>query len=128
MCYQEKTTRKYPVAVKKINKRYICFGYQSDLDQLYAFYCARYKDISYENFLKLGISEFFKKISSIPKDEPLFDIIKSRIMNTSQIKDKAERSYWQKLKKENKIPQLYLSNDEINYELKESVGNGKRIK
>jgi hypothetical protein len=98
------------------------------LDQLYAFYCARYENINYKDFLKIGINEFFKKMSSIPKDEPLFDIIKSRLINTSQIKDKAERSYWQKLKKENKIPQLYLSNDEINYELKESVGNGKRIK
>ena len=68
----------------------ICYGYPSDLEQMYAFYCARYENISYDEFLKLGINQFRMKLNSIPKDEPLYEIIKSRTINIAKIKDKEE--------------------------------------
>lgn len=64
------------------------------------------------------------KISSIPKSEPLYDILKSRIINTSQIKDKDQKKYWNDLKKANKIPDIYLSINEIQEEIKEMVKKG----
>lgn len=94
---------------------------------MYAFYCGRYENISYESFLKLGFEEFKIKLSSIPKSEPLFDIIKSRSINLSTIKDKEERKYWRKMKSINSIPQLYLSTEEIYQNLKEQVKNTKNI-
>lgn len=94
---------------------------------MYAFYCARYDNISYEDFLHLGFLEFNKKLGSIPETEPLHKIIKSRNIKIGSIKNKEEKRYWRELKKANKIPQLYLSDDEINDILKESVNNGKRI-
>ena len=69
--------------------------------------------MSFNEFLNIGITEFNRKLSSIPKSEPLFEIIQSRVINTSKIKDKEERKRWQKLKKINKIPQIYLSSNEI---------------
>lgn len=48
------------------------------------------------------------KMQSIPESEPLHTIIQSRIVNLSSIKDKGERSYWRKLKQQNRIPDLYL--------------------
>lgn len=110
--------RKLPARNKKT---LFCFGYQQDLDDGYAFYCARYKDISWEEFLKLGINEFKKKLGSIPETEPLFNIIKSRTINLSEIKNKDERKYWRKLKQYNKIPQEYLSIDEIYDDLKSKI-------
>lgn len=112
------------------NNTYLCFGYDKDLIQIYCFYCARYKDISYEEFLDLGISEVLMKLSSIPKEEPLYDIIKSRTLNVAKIKDKEERKYWQELKQINKIPDIYLPSKEIEQNLKEKLGglkNGKRF-
>lgn len=53
------------------------------------------------------------KFNSIPESEPIFNILKSRSMNIGEIKDKEERKYWQKIKNANKIPDLYLSNEEI---------------
>lgn len=53
------------------------------------------------------------KFDSIPETEPLFTILKSRAINLGEIKDKEERKYWRKLKNANKIPDLYLSNEEI---------------
>lgn len=53
------------------------------------------------------------KLASIPEDEPLFKIIKSRIIDTNKIKDKEERKYWNELKRVNKIPDIYLSEEEI---------------
>jgi hypothetical protein len=68
------------------------------------------------------------KISSIPKEEPLYEIIKSRAIDLGKIKDKGERKYWRELKRINAIPDIYLSMEEITQELKESVGNnGKRF-
>lgn len=82
--------------------------------------------MSYDEFLNLSIFEVIKKISSIPKDEPLYDIIKSRTININKIKNKEERKYWQQMKKANKIPQIYLSDKEINSNLKEKI-NGTKI-
>lgn len=92
---------------------------------MYAFYCARYENIKWEEFMELGFYEFKKKLGSIPKEEPLYDIIKSRTINLAEIKDKEERKYWRKLKKINAIPQLYLSTEEIYSNLKEQVKNNK---
>ena len=80
--------------------------------------------MSFNEFLNIGITEFNRKLSSIPKSEPLFEIIQSRVINTSKIKDKEERKRWQKLKKINKIPQIYLSSNEIYSNLREEIGNG----
>lgn len=90
-----------------------CFAYYKDLDEAYAFYCARYKDISYDEFLKLPLSEFCRKIASVPEGEPLYIIMKSRVININKIKDKEERKYWQQLKKENKIPYAYYHKNDI---------------
>ena len=89
----------FPVQNKKSNKTYFCFAYPSDLDQAYAFYCARYKDMSFKEFLELGITDFMKKLASIPESEPLYTIIKSRTIDLSKIKDKDERKYWSNLKR-----------------------------
>lgn len=59
-----------------------------------------------------------RKFSSIPETEPLYTILKSRVINTSKIKDKEERKYWNKLKKQNAIPSEYLSTKEIMLDLK----------
>ena len=73
---------------RPINKKIFCFAYQDDLDQAYAFYCSRYENISWESFMNLGFFEFKKKLGSIPKNEPLYDIIKSRTIELGKIKDK----------------------------------------
>lgn len=69
--------------------------------------------MTFKEFLSLPLSDFMKKFASIPESEPLHTILKSRTINTSQIKDKEERKYWSKLKKLNAIPSEYLSNEEI---------------
>ena len=101
------------------SKTYFCFAYPSDLDQAYAFYCARYRDISFKEFLNLGLTDFLRKFNSIPENEPLFTIIKSRSIDLSQIKDKNERKYWSSLKRIHKIPSEYLSAGEIITSLKD---------
>lgn len=70
------------------------------------------------------------KLNSIPESEPLYTIIKSRVINLATIKDKEERKYWRKQKQINKIPDIYLSNEELDLNLKEVMGgikNGKRF-
>ena len=70
------------------------------------------------------------KLNSIPENEPLYNIIKSRMINPASIKDKEERKYWRKQKQINKIPDIYLSNEELDFNVKESLGglkNGKRF-
>lgn len=109
--------------MKKNNKTIICIPY--DINQLYAFWCARYRDISYEEFMNIKKSEFMRKIESIPENEPLHKIIKSRVINISKIKNKEERKYWQGLKIANKIPDAYLSNEEIEINLKQMIGDNK---
>ena len=108
--------KNFPVK-KKSSKTYFCFAYPNDLNEAYAFYCARYRDISFKEFLNIGITEFSRKFS-IPESEPLYKIIKSRTINLSTIKDKGEKKYWQELKRVNAIPKEYLSDEEIMIELK----------
>lgn len=59
------------------------------------------------------------KLNSIPESEPIFNIIKSRVIKISTIKDKEERKYWRKQKQINKIPDIYLSNEELDMNMKE---------
>ena len=90
-----------------------CFGYPEDLDQAYAFYCARYENISFKEFRKLPLNDFLRKFKSIPESEPLHTILKSRTIDVSKIKDKNEKKYWSSLKRINRIPSEYLSIEEI---------------
>lgn len=69
--------------------------------------------------MKLGISDFMMKFNSIPETEPIYNIIKSRVINIATIKDKEERKYWRKQKQINKIPDIYLSNEELDMNFKE---------
>ena len=79
--------------------------------------------------MKLGLFEFKKKLSSIPKDEPLYEIIKSRTINIGKIKNKEEKDYlkyiWLDLKRVNEIPQIYLTTKEIDSMLSEFTKNKK---
>lgn len=73
--------------------------------------------------MNLGYEQFSKKLKSIPENEPLYKIIKSRTINLRKIKDKEERKYWRELKKINAIPDIYKSNEEIEEELKGMIRN-----
>lgn len=73
--------------------------------------------------MELGLTDFFMKLNSIPESEPLYKIIQSRTIDIAKIKDKEERKYWREQKRINKIPEIYLSNREINEDLKESMKN-----
>lgn len=101
----------------------ICLPY--DLLNIYAFFCSRYGNISYQELLNMGYEEFSAKINSIPKSEPLYDIIKSRVIKLESIKDKEERKYWRDLKNANRIPDIYKSNDMVLNEMKTKL-NGNR--
>lgn len=103
----------------------ICLPY--DLLKIYAFFCARYGNITYKELLDMGYEEFCSKLNSIPKNEPLYDIIKSRVIKLESIKDKEEKKYWQDLKNANKIPDIYKSNDLINNELKKAMSKGNKL-
>lgn len=103
----------------------MCLPY--DLDDIYAFWCARYVNLSLEEFLNIRASEFNMKINSIPENEPLYKIIQSRTINIAEIKNKEEKKYWRKLKKINKIPDIYLSSKELDEQLKENFKNSKYI-
>ncbi len=113
------------VRTHKSSKMTICFAYPEDLEQMYAFYCARYENIPYEKFLKLGFTEFMMKLNSLPKTEPFYDIVKSRSINISRIKDKEERRYWRELQQINQIPSIYKSNEELDANLKSAIKNNK---
>ena len=63
------------------------------------------------------------KLNSIPESEPLYTIIQSRTINIAKIKDKEERKYWREQKRINKIPDIYLSNSDIEESFKESMKN-----
>ena len=67
--------------------------------------------------MSLPLSDFTKKFKSIPENEPLFTILKSRSIDLTKIKDKNEKRYWQNLKKINAIPSEYLSTQEIMFDL-----------
>lgn len=88
---------------------------------MYAFYCSRYKDMRFNEFMQLGYDEFLMKLNSIPESEPLYKIIKSRSLDVNKIKDKEERKYWRELKELNRIPDIYLPNEELDRELKDKV-------
>jgi hypothetical protein len=103
------------------NQTIVCFAYDEDLYQMYDFYTARYKEISFEEFMKLGYEYFSIKLRSIPETEPLHTIIKSRTINIGKIKDKEERKYWRELKRANAIPDIYKSNEEIDREMKQTL-------
>lgn len=105
----------------------LCYGYDKDLIQIYDFYCARYENISYEKFMDLGINEIQRKLMSIPESEPLFTILKSRVINVAKIKNKEERKHWQELKEANRIPDIYIPNEELDQKLNIKLGglNGK---
>lgn len=81
--------------------------------------------MTYQELLDMGYEEFSAKLNSIPKDEPLYEIIKSRVIKLESIKDKEERKYWRDLKQANKIPDIYKSNDMVLSEMKNKL-NGKR--
>lgn len=108
----------------------LCYAYEKDLIQVYDFYCARYQNISYKEFLDLGITDIQRKMMSIPETEPLFTILKSRIIDISKIKDKEERKHWRELKEANKIPDIYKPNEELESNMNQKLGglkNGKRF-
>ena len=107
---------------KKSNTISICLPY--DMNNIYAFFCARYGNIKYNDLLEMGYEEFIAKLNSIPSNEPLYDIIKSRVIDLKKIKDKEERKYWQELKRVNKIPYIYKSVNELDDELKNVVKSG----
>lgn len=67
------------------------------------------------------------KLSSIPESEPLYTILKSRVINTANIKNKDERKYWNELKRKNKIPSEYLSTTEIMADLKQFTKEKKKL-
>ena len=114
---------KLPVKGKKSSKTIISYAYESDLEQMYAFYCARYENIDFDDFMKLGFTQFSMKLASIPESEPLYKIIKSRTIDLSKIKDKDEKKYWRELKKVNALPDIYKSNEEVERELKAMIKN-----
>lgn len=105
-----------------------CFAYYRDLEEAYSFYCARYENISYNDFLNLGLDEFKMKLASIPETEPLYKTMQSRIINISSIKDKEERKYWSRMKSENRIPDIYLPKEYINKRAKAQMIEGGNIK
>lgn len=116
--------------IERHKETLICLAYDKDLIQIYDFYCARYQNITYKEFLDLGINEVMMKIESIPETEPLYTILKSRVINVAKIKDKEERKHWRKLKETNRIPDIYLRNEELDIKLNEKLGginNGKRF-
>ena len=119
----------YPDKKPIEHKTIICFAYNKDLIQVYDFYCARYQNIPYNEFLKLGINEVMMKMESIPESEPLYTILKSRVVNLAKIKDKNERKHWRELKEINKIPDIYLPNEELDINMNNKLGglNGKRF-
>ena len=96
-----------------------------DFNDILAFFSARYRIDKEKDLLELGYEEFNAKVSSLPSSEPLYDIIKSRAINISEIKDKNERKYWRKLKEANRIPDIYKSNQEILDSLTKQVGQNK---
>lgn len=113
--------------LKKGNGLQFCFAYYRDLEDAYAFYCARYENISYTQFLELGLEEFTMKLSSIPENEPLYKVMKSRTINIASIKDKEERKYWNRLKSENRIPDIYLPKEYIDNRVMTEIKQGGYI-
>lgn len=95
-----------------------------DIENIYAFFCARYGNIKYKDLMNMGYDEFTMKLGSIPESEPLHLIFKSRAINLTKIKDKEERKYWREQKHINAIPDIYKTNDEINREIRDQLKRG----
>jgi predicted RNA-binding protein with PUA domain len=110
----------------------LCIPY--DIEQIFAFFCSRYGNITYKELLNMGYEEFVAKINSLPKSEPLYEILKSRIIDISKIKDKEEKKYWLELKRINKIPDEYKTIEEVHREIKNmarkngGIKNGNKIR
>lgn len=117
MIRQKKTTN---------NTMIICLPY--DIKDIYPFICRNYGDRPYNEFLKMGYDEFRMKLNSIPETEPLYTIFKSRSINVGKIKDKEQRKYWNELKRENAIPDIYKTNEQINTQIMNSVSKLGGIK
>lgn len=83
--------------------------------------------MTYQELLNMGYEEFTAKLNSIPKDEPLYEIIKSRIIKLENIKDKEEKKYWRELKKANRIPDIYKSNELVLGELKNTLKGNRGL-
>ena len=81
----------------------------------------------FNEFLKLGYEEFTMKLGSIPEQEPLYTIIKSRVINIDSIRDKEERKYWRELKRIHKIPDIYLPNEIIVNNLQKMIESEGKI-
>lgn len=88
---------------------------------IYPFFCRNYGNIKYNELMQMGYDEFSMKLNSIPENDPLFTIFKSRAITLGKIKDKDERKYWRELKKENAIPDIYKSDEEIQTQLQLSL-------
>lgn len=91
------------------------------MEHIYPFMCRNYGNISYKDLMKMGYEEFNMKLNSIPESEPLYTILKSRSINISKIKDKDEKKYWRELKRINAIPDIYKTNEEIDFQLKTNM-------
>lgn len=91
------------------------------MNDIYPFICRNYGNITYNELMNMGYEEFSMKLGSIPENEPLFTIYKSRSINIEKIKDKEERKYWRELKRANKIPDIYKTEEEINFQLKNNM-------
>lgn len=91
------------------------------MKDIYPFICRNYGNIAYNELMNMGYEEFSMKLGSIPESEPLFTIYKSRSINIEKIKDKEERKYWRELKRANKIPDIYKTEEEINFQLKNNM-------
>lgn len=75
----------------------------------------------------MGYEEFCMKLGSIPEQEPLYTIIKSRVINIDSIRDKEERKYWRELKRIHKIPDIYLPNEIIVNNLQKMIESEGKI-
>ena len=64
------------------------------------------------------------KLNSIPESEPLYTIIKSRVIDLDKIKDKDERKRWKELAKINALPDIYKSHEELKEKIKKSAKRG----
>lgn len=104
-----------------------CYSYYRDIEEAYAFYCARYENIPFNEFMNIGLDEFQMKIASIPETEPLYKTMQSRVINIGKIKDKEEKKYWSKMKQENKIPDIYLPKEYINARVQSQIKEGGNL-
>ena len=75
----------------------------------------------------MGYEEFSMKLGSIPEQEPLYTIIKSRVIDIDSIKDKEERKYWRNLKRIHRIPDIYLPNEIIVSDLQKVIESEGKI-